>query len=91
MADHILDGGRLASRALPSCLDFQNLPNNDKEKVINCDQNYLFASILCPIQCCRVHKKKYSNCVHVVVADLGGLKRIIHDKFYALFDFSPAK
>jgi len=26
-----------------------------------------------------------------VVADLGGLKRIIHDKFYALFDFSPAK
>ena len=62
VADHILDGGRLASRALPSCLDFQNLPNNDKEKVINCDQNYLFASILCPIQCCRVHKKIFKLC-----------------------------
>jgi hypothetical protein len=43
VVDHTLDGDRLASRALPSCLDLQNLPNNDKEKVINCDENYLFA------------------------------------------------
>jgi len=79
VVDHILVSNRLGSRAL--CVDLE-IPNNDKEKDIIVTKKIIYLPPFFTQFSVIVYRKKYSNCVHVVVVSLGDLKRIIHESFF---------
>lgn len=86
MVDHILVRSRLGSRGL--CVDLE-IPNNEKEKDVTVTKIIYLSPFFTKFSDV-VYIKIYSNCVHVIVVSLGDLKRIFHEKNYALSFYFPS-
>jgi hypothetical protein len=85
MVDHILDGSSLSCCDLPTSVDLQTLPDNDKKKaIILTDIIYYPHSF---INLVFMYIDIYSNCVHDAAA-IGDLKKIIHGKMLCLIFYS---
>lgn len=67
VADSILDDGGHVSHDVPSCVDMETLPNNDKEKVVIATACPFIGPFFShPFNICHVNI--YSNSVHVTLA-----------------------